>query len=51
MLNNHNFNYGDFILYVSNDFCIPHGFYFDDALYPLEDDFNTILAKPKEEDK
>lgn len=46
--NCHNFNYGDFEMYVSNTFCIPHGFYrLDDAPEILEDDFNILLASPE----
>ncbi len=49
---NHNFNYGDFDLNVSNDFCIPRGFHVikDPKMITMNVDFNTILAQPKGEE-
>jgi len=47
------FNYGDFDLYVTNDFCTKHGFYRDVKDIPnpcvIKDDFNTALAALGEE--
>lgn len=46
-----NFNYGDFDLNVSNEFCIPHGFSViaTNMADVIEDDFNVTLAEPEGE--
>lgn len=47
--NGRNFNYGDFDMYVGNEFCIPHGFYRPEMgdVEVVDDDFNTRLAEPE----
>lgn len=43
------FNYGDFDIYVGNEFCEPHGFakVTEETFSAIDDDFNTVLAEPE----
>lgn len=48
--NNHCFNFGDFDLYVGDEFCIPHGFHkLNDHHTVIEEDFNLQLGSLEEE--
>lgn len=45
-----NFNYGDFNLYVRNEFCKSHGFtkVETDDFDAIDDDYNTCLGEPED---
>lgn len=46
--NNYSFNFGDFDIYVSNEFCLPHGIRrMYNSQNCLSFDFNTQLAEPE----
>lgn len=44
-----NFNYGDFDMYVGNEFCKPHGFVkvTEETFTVIDDDFNAQLGEPE----